>query len=678
MRCKRALHIILLTLLPLCLLNAKNHSEATIISRVFAQAARLDSIGRKGLTFGVYAKYSIKTNRRNVLLMTVPTLFNVARDEKREHVGEMYQEVEIDDKGAATVKRRFEHTTLPRRRIAMPAVRQYLTPNIYGERLIDNHILSPFNRKNRKYYRYQARVKDEGTATLTFKPKIDNTQLVRGSADVDIVSGRIMDLTVQGEYDMVNFKLYIRMGEHGLQAYYPCDCELTARFKLFGNDVSCSYQSTRCASMIVPDSLGNMPDSTLLNSIRPLPLSAHEQAVFDDFYTPRDTVQLSDTTQTKKKSAVKDVLKYIGKHLVARTKEKFGANDQMSVRLNPLLNPLYFGYSGSRGLVYKLDFRAAYTFSSNSEISMRFKAGYSFKQKRMYFQLPMAFYFDKRHDGFVELEVGNGKRIRNSQAAEKIQQARADTIDWEAMGLHYFNDFYYRLVVGRNLSHHVSAEIGLMKHERTALNKAAYEEVGLLSRYSSVAPTIEIKYYPRHIRNSVLTIDYERSIKGLLGANLEYERFELYWQHIISLTAMSSLQIRAGTGFYTRKGSDWIFLDYSNFHEQNIPNGWYDDWACNFELLDSKWYNASEYYVRGNLTYESPLLILSRLPLAGRFMEKERVYINTLFVKHLHPYIEYGYGFKTRLFSLGAFIAQRNWSYDGVGVKFGFEIFRDW
>lgn len=675
---KRHICIVLLALLFVFSVQAKDKREAIIMSRVFAQAARLDSIGRVGTTIGFYAKYSIKTNHRNAILMSVPTLYNIARDSKREHIGEIYNEVTIDANGKATVKRMLERTTVPHRRTTMPTLRHYLTPNIYGERLIDDHILSPFNVKNRKFYRYRVVASDVGTALLTFHPKLDNTQLVSGTAIVDAVSGRLLNLNFNGEYDMVRFDVFIRMGERGLQAYYPAACELSSRFRFLGNDISCNFQSVHGTALAMPDTIVDMADTTLLNRVRPLPLTAHEQDIFNRFYSHRDSVQVADTVDAGKRNVAQKLWDYVGEHLVGRTKSKFGNRDQGMVRINPLLNPLYFGYSKNKGLVYKFDARAAYTFSSNSEISMRFKAGYSFKQKRMYFRLPMTFYFDRRHNGIVELEVGNGNRISNSQVAEKVKNERVDSIDWDNMNLNYFNDFHFRFVVGRDLSRYFSAQVGLMSHRRTALDKSAFKLVDMPSEYTSVAPTVELKFFPRHLTNAVLTLDYERSIRGLFGANLEYERFELDWQHIIGLTAMSSLQLRGGTGFYTHKGKDWIFLDYTNFHEQNIPNGWYDDWACNFELLNSNWYNASEYYVRTNLTYESPLLVLSRLPLVGRFMEKERVYVNALFVKHLHPYMEYGYGFKTRLFSLGAFVAQRNWSFDGVGVRFGLEIFRDW
>ena len=47
-------------------------------------------------------------------------------------------------------------------------------------------------------------------------------------------------------------------------------------------------------------------------------------------------------------------------------------------------------------------------------------------------------------------------------------------------------------------------------------------------------------------------------------------------------------------------------------------------------------------------------------------------------VKHLTPYTEWGYGLSTRLVSLGFFAAFRELKFDGVGCRFGFELFRNW
>lgn len=144
------------------------------------------------------------------------------------------------------------------------------------------------------------------------------------------------------------------------------------------------------------------------------------------------------------------------------------------------------------------------------------------------------------------------------------------------------------------------------------------------------------------------------------------------------MKCLRSFSARLGGGFYLSKLSNQYFLDYTNFRDNNIPGGWGDEWSGEFELLNSNWYNASAYYIRTNLTYESPLLLLSHIPIVGKIVEKERFYVSTLFVNHLHPYVECGYGFTNRVFSIGAFSAFNNFKYSGFGVKFGIELFSNW
>ena len=95
--------------------------------------------------------------------------------------------------------------------------------------------------------------------------------------------------------------------------------------------------------------------------------------------------------------------------------------------------------------------------------------------------------------------------------------------------------------------------------------------------------------------------------KGILGSNMKYSRWEFDGQYIFNMTKLKSLSFRAGCGFYTSHSKNWYFLDYTNFRENNLPGGWNDEWTGEFELLNSNWYNASNYYVRTNVTYESPL-----------------------------------------------------------------------
>ena len=93
---------------------------------------------------------------------------------------------------------------------------------------------------------------------------------------------------------------------------------------------------------------------------------------------------------------------------------------------------------------------------------------------------------------------------------------------------------------------------------------------------------------------------------------------------------MRLLSMKAGYGIYTSKSQETFFLDFTNFRYENIPGGWDDDWTGEFQLLNSNWYNASKFYSRANITYESPLLILSWVPIVGKYIETERIYSNWL------------------------------------------------
>jgi hypothetical protein len=59
-------------------------------------------------------------------------------------------------------------------------------------------------------------------------------------------------------------------------------------------------------------------------------------------------------------------------------------------------------------------------------------------------------------------------------------------------------------------------------------------------------------------------------------------------------------------------------------------------------------------------------------------VEKERIYVSALSIRKLSPYLEVGYGFTNRLFSMGIFCGGSLHRFEGVGIKWGFELFNNW
>lgn len=211
--------LIMLCLLCLtaCSAKASDKDDALLMKRVFAYAATMDTMKFAPNELYSYMKFDIKTRRRNAILMAVPSMLAVARGGKREYVGESYAKMVFRSMSDMDVTNILSRSTIPHSRKIMPTMLKYLIPDIYGELLIDKNILSPFYRRNRRYYRYRVRNNGDGTAHISFRPKLDNTRLVKGTATVDVAAGRIISMFVEGEYDMVKFTMDINMGERGRQ-----------------------------------------------------------------------------------------------------------------------------------------------------------------------------------------------------------------------------------------------------------------------------------------------------------------------------------------------------------------------------------------------------------------------------------------------------------------------------
>ena len=175
----------------------------------------------------------------------------------------------------------------------------------------------------------------------------------------------------------------------------------------------------------------------------------------------------------------------------------------------------------------------------------------------------------------------------------------------------------------------------------------------------------------------MFSINYERAIKGVNKSDLEYERWEFDAQWKKKIPGLRLLNLRAGAGVYTNK-KDNLFVDFANFRDENLPEGWDDDWSGNFQLLSSREYNRSDYYLRGNISYESPMLVATWLPYVGKYIEKERFYLSTVLLEKTRPHYELGYGFTNRYISVGAFASFRNTHFDSIGVEIEFELFRRW
>lgn len=672
----------LLMLLPLYV-AARKDNKFSLLRRVHTYATAIDTVHAPKTTFS-YARASLRVDKRNPILLLVPSAYIIARGERREFLTESYSKVQLRDYNDFDIKPLIRITTIPGYRRTMASFNRYMTPTIYSETLCGNTILSPFHPNNFRFYKYKIYGESGDTVNIRFYGRRSNTQLVRGNASIDKLTGRIISCNYKSEYDMIHSWVSMEMGESGASSLFPRDCEALFYFRFFGNKVSAHYRSFfGLKDTLRLDGRQELNDPLLMAQVRPDSLNENESRMYQEMvtsYANRDSDRLQDTVR-KKHNWVKTIFwDAVGNNVLNRVKMHFGQNSQGYLRVNPMLNPLYMSYSRGRGFTYKFDVHASYQLGYDSELLGRFRSGYSFKFHQFYFRLPIYYYMSRRKNRYVKFEIGNGNHISNNLIEKEMTISPQSGDLKPVISPKNFNEFRQadsRLILNFDINSRLGFQIGSLFQRYAAVNPGFFHFLDKPSEYTAFAPVLELQYRPWGWTGPIFTFDYDRGINGIMKSNMKYTRFEFNAEYIHHLNRLQSLQTRLGSGFYGHKGRNTYFLNYENFRENNIPGGWNDDWSGEFELLRSNSYNASSYYLRGNMTYESPLMLLSWLPIAGHYMEMERFYVSWLDVDHIHPYIELGYGFTTRLLSAGIFVSNGKGNRT-IGCKFGFELFRHW
>lgn len=648
---------------------ARDYRDSIVMNRVWAYAER-KNLNPDTMTTNVYSIFTMDVNRRNVLMWLVPTMYSIANGD-RHFVGELYGKAKLDAQHRMSLNAQAKYGTIPHFRKPIPALFDMNAPNIYGDMFYDDHLLSPFRRTNRKLYIFHITYEDE-VAHVKFTPRLDNTQLVSGEAKVNFLTGAVDSLSYKGEYD--NLKFTVNVAMHPDRPYgLPRATQIIGSFKFLGNNVQAEFDTRFDCQKSLPEMPQMAESRSLIDSVRPVPLTPAQDSIYryyDERQKQEEEIANGDTIKRSKAAKVKDFFwDVVGDHMANSTDFSSG---KAYFRISPLFNPFYMSWSKTKGLSYKLSAYAFYSWNPHRFLTFEPDFGYNVKLKQVYYTLPFKMTYNPKRNGVAMLVWGNGNRTSNAALQEKYNERLGKNVEFPE-----FRDEYLTATNNIGVFDWIQWTIGLTMHWRRAVGLwDLLERAGIPSEFRSFAPLTKVHFYPWK-KGPVLTANYERSFKNILGSNQQYERWEFDGSYKHIAKGMRILNLRAGAGFYTNRNTDY-FVDYANFRDNNLPTGWDDDWTGQFQLLDSRWYNESNYYVRAHVSYDTPLLALSWAPWIGRLVETERLYFSVLGVERTRPYFELGYGLKCRYLSVGLFASFLNASYHSFEIKSTFELFRRW
>lgn len=674
------------------------------LNKLLENASKYDKIVRR-YESNLYTKGNIHLYKINQLMRTVPQMMSFEKGIK-DYIGETLNELNYTYPYMYDRKVVAVYGTFPRMKKESNMIMDYFTVSIYKETLIADHLLSPFNEKNRKYYEYTLDSISDYQVYYSFKPKYVNTQLVNGSFSINRVGNYVEKANLKGKYEFIKFDLSITMGKNGLAVYLPVRYELNFLFSYVGNKMEGHYLTAQHYNKIessysaptrkrkhhhdltdryalTVDTAQYKLDSLLVASHRFFPLSLKEQELYKKHAIRLDSSKL-DSIKPKSKSRV--FWGRFGEALIADY--KLNVPTIGMVKCSPIINPILFNYSKSSGYAYRQDFKYTIIDDKNRYFRLAPRLGYNFTFKEFYWRVYSAYEYYPKRSARLEIEIGNGKRSYNSNVLDEIKKTH-DNIDFDKLHLDYFNNLYayanhrFEIVNGLYLT------TGLTIHRRTPIKKTEIiiGDENIKKHYTSFAPRIRIDYTPglyyywnNNRKENIyspfptFSLDWERSIKGPMGSNSVYERWEFEMNYQLRIDALRKLCWQVGGGIFTNQKTTY-FADFHNFKHSHLPNGWDDELGGTFQLLDGRWYNSANKYIRGHLVYDAPLLALSKLKGITHPILSERVYLSALVMPKLTPYTEIGYGVATHIFDVGFFVSFIRAKYNEIGLKFTFELF---
>ena len=667
----------------------------------------------------VYIKGKIKIKRKNFILKYVPAMFRLQRG-VREYFIESSSDVHYTAPNIYDQKVKAYSGTI-RNHHGIPGMVEYFNVNIYALSLLrDDRLLSPLNRKARKYYKYQIEDvlgdREYPEYKVHFMPKSHSNHLVGGYFIVSSLGWSVREIRFSGRWDLLSFRCFLKMGKLGdNDEFLPVSYTVDGWYNFLGNKLVGNYFTQinydsikynknnrgkrRVNKYDLTQSFTLSCDTNVIcydpvkfTKLRPIPLDEEEKNIYRENEKLKLLKCQHYSTNLSALESISDFFIY---------NNNVNLSCLGNIQCSPLFNPLLLSYGGANGFSYRQDFKYSRLLGGDRLLSIDPKISYNFTHKEFYWSVQSDFNYWPQKQGNISFNFKNNNRIYSSEVLDLLKSIPDSIFDFNKIHLNYFKDLSFSVEHSIEIFNGFELGVGFTYHCRKAAESFHFQRIPLFpiptinildkikNKYVSFAPQLKLRWTPGqfyYYRGKqkinyrsyypTFTLDYERGMKHVFNSTGRYERIEFDMQHTIRLALMKHIYYRAGFGVFTNQ-EELYFVDFENFSRHNFPVGWNDELGGEFVLLDSRWYNSSRQYARAHFTYEAPFIVLRNFTKYTRYVQNERLYFSALVMSHLKPYLEFGYGIATYLFDAGVFVSNKNGKFSDVGCKFTFELFNE-
>ncbi|MDO4715779.1 MAG: DUF5686 family protein [Bacteroidales bacterium] len=683
---------------------------------------------RKQLSVGsyearAYVRTSVDTHRRNGLMRYVPGYFALERG-RRQYVNEMELALSYRYPNLLDRKVVASYGNVPRDIQQRERLMEHFVLTPYGETLWRAFALSPFHRKNARYYHYRldslsADSVGQLWAYMRVEPKVENTQLVRGQAVIQAHTGAVRSMRFQVYYDLTRVRLDAELGTTPSEALLPKRVRVDTRLNFMGNRVTTSSEAFCTYTHVIsrPDLILDEADRSADTAQSRFDYShvfAHQldTTAMVECLTHFDSLRplpLPDTLRHKPVSRASSMLAvprrrtfWQGLEDVLLDGARFRWHNASGmpvaeVRLPRVINPEGIRWSHSRGLFVLTKWRAYWQLTPTMRLQSTARLGYNFREHEWQSIVPLVWEIDTRYRLRLNVEVGKYNNLYNTRQFREVLQPLHPHMPYDTL-MRMINRYPYNLyrnyqarlalsgdlVPGLTLGGGIHYYHRVLKHyDATAASYGLHSHHRALVLSAKTTFTPGLHYYRdathRHDLYSLwptLFLSYEHSVRtAYLRAG--YARIEGSVSYRYRLNAVKSVYLRLGGGGFTKRRESY-FADFEFFNNNPLRDQLDDDMMGRFQLLDARWYNLSSYYAQASTAYESPMLLMSRLGSLSRLIHTERLYANVLCSSLLRPYVEVGYGIRTPVLDIGLFVSGAHGKQLSAGISFEYRLFDGW
>lgn len=584
----------------------------------------------------------------------------------------------------------------------------FLNLNVYSSTVYDESIIMPVAGNAFKLYRFNLESVEDTMGLRIYKirflPKQWSQKLVCGDLYVIDQSWTIDKIDMNGRASFAEFNVVMSYSRNFRRFILPEKADLFLRYHVLGNAIATTYHSTfkynavewieenyennRKKSLdltsyyrLSSDTVPIIRDTAYWNRKRDVPLTESERLAYHS--TEKNKADRLDST---------DYLK-----VTERLTNTVNLNYRTTrIKYSGILNPFQLGYSARNGITYKQRIRLSKTFDRDRQLRFRPEIGYVFKRKEIFFKVGSDWEYYPEKMGILSLTIANGNQSYSSDITDKInEQLKDSTFDFNDLNLKYFRHYYVDLRNSIELFNGFQLTAGVSYHRRVPVKKNTDREAGedveeiIKEDYNDFTPILGFSYTPRqyyrmdghrkeyvHSYYPTIAIEFARGIPGVGKSLGNYGRVEIDIHQSVSLGLLRLMNYHLSGGLYTMKKSTY-FADFQYFTRHNFPDSWNDRIGGVFNLLKREWFNAADRYVQAHFMYQSPFILFQLFkPDASKYIFSERFYFSQLWTPVLPSYTEVGYGFGNHIFNIALFAGFDRWKYDGIGLKFAFELFQ--